>query len=212
MTVMLRTPSNVTAALVLEPPYAVAKESFSQKVRGYLRGWMAIRKAEGEFQSNLVSWRAGGPHPKGYTRAGPPISTPDVTLAGVRRQTLPAEECFAKNAAEIKRWHLAFVLAVRDGGDLLETAYFKEYCLARFSREVAEQRVARFAALYNSIATAGCRSGTYVWVADLDSVPGLLDYFGFRYFRFDGAHRLSCLYALGVRQVPCLVFSLRRTD
>ena len=198
--------------MVLEPPYAVAKETIPQKLRGFVRGWLAIRKAQGEFQRNLADWRVGGPHPKGYTRAGPPISTPDLALAGLRRQVLPAEECFAKNAAEFKRWHLAFVHTVRDGGNLLDTAYFKEYSLARFSREKAEQRVARFAALYRSIATAGCRSGTYVWVADLASVAGLPDCFGFRYFRFDGAHRLSCLYALGVRQIPCLVFSVRRTD
>jgi len=195
--------------VVLEPAYAVAKESVAQKLRGLARGWLATRKAEGEFQRNLVDWRRGGPHANGYTRAGPPISTPDCTLASARRQVLLAEECFAKNFAEIKRWHLAFVYTVRDGGNLLETAYFREYSLARFTREVAEQRVARFAALYKSMATAGSRTGSYAWVADLASVPGLPEYFGFRYFRFDGAHRLSCLYALGVRQAPCLVFSLR---
>ena len=196
--------------MLVEAADAVEKESITQKLRGFVRRWRATRKAEGEFQRNLVDWRRGGPHENGYTRAGPPISTPDCALDGLRRQVLPADECFAKNFAEIKRWHLAFLYTVRDGGgSLLETAYFREYLLARFSREVAEQRVARFAALYKSMAAAGRRSGSYVWVADLASVAGLPDYFGFRYFRFNGAHRLSCLYALGVRQAPCLVFSLR---
>jgi hypothetical protein len=188
----------------------VAEQSIPQKVRGFVRRWRATRNAEGEFQRNLVDWRRGGPHGNGYTRAGPPISTPDCALDGLRRQVLSAEECFAKNFAEIKRWHLAFLYTVRDGGgNLLKTAYFHEYLLARYSRDAAEQRVARFAALYNNMAITGRRSGSYVWVADLASVAGLPDCFGFRYFRFNGAHRLSCLYALGVRQAPCLVFSLR---
>ena len=198
--------------MVLEPPYAVAKESVAQKLRGFVRGWLAMRKAEARFQHDLSDWCRGGPHADGYTRAGPQVSTPDCKLSVLRRQILGAEECFAKNFTEVKRWHLAFVYTVRDGGNPRETAYFREYSLARFAPEVAEQRVARFAALYSSIASAGYRSGKYVWVADLASIPGLEDYFGFRYFRFDGAHRLSCLYALGVRQIPCLVFTLRRTD
>ena len=197
--------------MVVEPAYAVAKESVAQKVRGFVRRWRAIRKAEDEFQANLAEWRRGGPHPDGYTRAGPAISTPDCSLSGAHREVLRAEECFAKNFTEMKRWHLAFVHAVRDGGNLLQTAYFDEYLLPRHGREGAERRVERFAALYRSMATLGCRPGSYLWAADLASVPGLTDYFGFRYFRFNGAHRLACLYVLGVRQIPCLVFSLRLT-
>lgn len=198
--------------MVLERPYAVAKESLAQKLRGFVRGWLSIRKAEGEFQRNVVDWRRGGPAEHGgWTRVGPAIQTPDCTLAGVRRQIVHAEECFAKNTAEVKRWHIAFLETHRSGGDLQQTAYWSEYLLQRFSPEVAEQRVARFVALYRSIATAGCRTGSYVWLADLASA-GLDRDYGFRYFRFDGAHRLSCLYVLGVRQVPCLVFSVRRTD
>ena len=37
----------------------------------------------------------------------------------------------------------------------------------------------------------------------------LESHFGFRYFRFDGAHRISCMYMLGIRQIPCMVFSVR---
>ena len=107
------------------------------------------------------------------------------------------------------RWHLEFLKTHLKGGDLHGTAYWSEYLVPRFSQEGAEKKAARFIALYESMATGGCRPGTYVWLADLASVRGLPGYFGFRYFRFDGAHRLSCLYMQGIRRIPCMVFSLR---
>ena len=107
------------------------------------------------------------------------------------------------------RWHVAFLQTYLCGGDLRATAYWLEYLVLRFGRDGAERMSARFIALYESMAAGGWRPGTYVWLADLASARGLEAHFGFRYFRFDGAHRLSCLHVLGVRRVPCMVFSVR---
>jgi len=185
------------------------KEGLSQGLRGIARTWRSFHRAGPEFRRNLVDWREGGPNPTGWTRTGPPIETPDCELVAAREQLVDAEECFAKNRAEMVRWHLAFLQTYVRGGDLRGTAYWLEYLLSRLSPEAAEKKAAGFTALYDSIASGGCRPGSYVLLADLGSVPGLQRYFGFRYFRFDGAHRLSCLYLQGTRQIPCLVFSLR---
>lgn len=119
------------------------------------------------------------------------------------------DHCFAKNRAETARWHLAFLKTYVSGGDLYRTAYWLEYLRPRFSQEISEQKVAKFVALYDAIASGGYRTASYPWIADLGTAPGLESYFGFRYFRFDGCHRLACLHTLGVRKVPCLVFSVR---
>src|SRR5690349_3592446 len=100
-----------------------------------MRHWLQTRKAEGEFQRNLADWRRGGPAEQGgWTRSGPPIKTPDCTLGSVRRELVAAEECFAKNTAEVKRWHIAFLETLRSRGDLYGTAYWSEYLLPRFPR------------------------------------------------------------------------------
>ena len=150
----------------------------------------------------------GGPGQRGWTRTGPAIPTPDCSLVWMRRRVLEIDDCFAKNRAEAERWHLAFLRTYISGGDLHGTAYWHEYLLPRFSRELSERKVAKFIALYESIASGGYRSASYPWIADL-STAGLEGYFGFRYFRFDGSHRLACLRTLGIRQAPCLVFSVR---
>jgi len=185
------------------------KEGLTQGLKGIARAWRHFRRAETEFQRTLLDWSQGGPKSKGWTRAGPPIPTPDCELVTARQELVDAEDCLAKNPAEMARWHLAFLQTYLRGGDLRGTAYWLEYLLARLSPEAAEQKAAGFTALYESIAAGGCHPGSYVLLADLGSVPGLERHFGFRYFRFDGAHRLSCLYMRGTRQIPCLVFSLR---
>lgn len=196
--------------MLVEHAQLLPKETgLTPRLKDFVRPWLSLRKAPGEFQSNLEAWRKGGPGPRGWTRTGPPIQTPDCTLTWVRRRVLEADECLAKNRAEMERWHLAFLKAYVNGGDLRETAYWHEYLVPRMGPDRAEWRAARFTALYDSIAARGCRRGTYSWVADLASAPGLQSYFGFRYFRFDGAHRISCMYMLGIRQIPCMVFSVR---
>ena len=195
--------------MLVPPAQLLWKEGLTQGLKGIARAWRSFRRAEPEFQKNLVDWRQGGPKPKGWTREGPPIPTPDCELVAAREQLVDADECLAKNRAEMARWHLAFLQTYVHGGDLRGTAYWLESLLARLSPQAAEQKAARFTALYDSIASGGCRPGSYVLLADLGSVPGLQRHFGFRYFRFDGAHRLSCLYLQGTRQIPCLVFSLR---
>ena len=195
--------------MLVPPANLLLKQGLTLGLKGLGRLCLSMHRAQREFHRNLVDWRQGGPKPRGWTREGPPIPTPDCELAGVREQLLDADECFAKNRAEMARWHLAFLQTYVSGGDLRGTAYWLEYLLARLSPEAAARKAAGFTALYDSIASGGCRPGSYVWVADLASMPGLQRHFGFRYFRFDGAHRLSCLYLLGTRQVPCLVFSLR---
>lgn len=196
--------------MLVEHAHLLPKESrLTQRVKDLVRPWLSLRKAPGEFQDNLVAWREGGPGPRGWTRTGPPIQTPDCTLTWVRRRLVEADDCFAKNRAEIERWHLAFLKTYVNGGDLRDTAYWHEYLVPRLGPEGAERKAAGFTALYESIAARGCRPGTYAWVADLASAPGLQSHFGFRYFRFDGAHRISCMYMLGIRQIPCMVFSVR---
>jgi hypothetical protein len=196
--------------LLVEHAQLLPKESgLTQRLKDLVRPWLRLRHAPAEFQRNLVAWRVGGPGPRGCTRIGPPIQTPDCTLTWVRRRLIEADECFAKNRAEIERWHLAFLKAYVNGADLRDTAYWQEYLVPRMGPDGAERRAARFTNLYDSIAARGCHPGAYAWLADLASAPGLESHFGFRYFRFDGAHRISCMYMLGIRQIPCMVFSVR---
>jgi hypothetical protein len=168
-----------------------------------------VRGANREFQKTLSDWSSGGPKPGGWTRTGPPIAVPGCSLGWPRRREVEAHDCFAKNRPEMARWHLAFLETYLSGGELEDTAYWREYLLARLSPEDAAKKSARFVALFESLAADGRHHGRRVWLADLSSVGGLSRHVGFRYFRFDGAHRLACLYTLGIRQIPCLVFSLR---
>lgn len=205
--------------MLVPPAQLVLKDGLLQGLEG-LKGlgrlWLSMRGAQAEFQRNVADWAKGGPNPRGFTREGPPIPTPDCELTGVSHQLIDADECFAKNRPQTMRWHVAFLQTYVSGGDLQATAYWREYLGVRLSPEAAQKKASRFTALYDTIAARGCRPGSYVWLADLASAPGLQSHFGFRYFRFDGAHRLSCLYVLGARQIPCLVFSVRtqvpRTD
>lgn len=195
--------------MVREPPEAVLKQSLTKKARDLVGGWLSLRGAEKEFQKTLADWSLGGPKAGGWTRTGPPIGVPGCTLAWPRRGVVEAHDCFAKNRPEMARWHLAFLETYLSGGDLEGSAYWREYLLTRLSREAAAQKSARFVALFESLAADGRHHGRRVWLADLASIRGLPRHFGFRYFRFDGAHRLACLYTLGIRQIPCLVFPLR---
>jgi hypothetical protein len=156
-----------------------------------------------------VDWRQGGPKPKGWTREGPPIPTPDCELVAAREQLVDADECLAKNRAEMARWHLAFLQTYVRGGDLRGTAYWLEYLLSRLIPARPRRKSSRIHRLVRQHCLGRVPSRKLCLLADLGSVPGLQRYFGFRYFRFDGAHRLSCLYLQGTRQIPCLVFSLR---
>jgi hypothetical protein len=185
------------------------KEGVTRRLKEFARPWLALSRAQSEFQKNLSEWAKGGPGPRGWTRTGPSLQTPECRLVWIRRRLLEIDDCFAKNRAETARWHLAFLKTYLSGGDLHNTAYWLEYLVPRFSREVAEQKSARFVALYESIASGGYRPRSHVWVADLGSAPGLESYFGFRYFRFDGCHRLACLHTLGISTVSCSVFSVR---
>lgn len=187
-------------------------QGVTRRLKEFVRPWLAVQGAQAEFQRNLSDWREGGPQADGWTRTGPPVQTPEIRLASMKWRVLGADECFAKNRAEALRWHVAFLRAYRSGGNLDDTAYWTEYLLLRFPREVAERKRERFIALFETIGAGGYRTNNRVWVADLASAPGLQSYFGFRYFRFDGCHRLACLYVLGVTHVPCLVFSVRCTS
>jgi hypothetical protein len=187
----------------------ISKNGLARRLWVVARGLLSLHRAQAQFQENLSNWSKGGPRPRGWTRTGPYIETPECRLVWVRRQLLEVVDCFAKNPADIARWHLGFLETYLSGGDLHRTAYWSEYLLPRCSPEVAEKRCARFVALYESIASSGCHPGTHIWVADLATAPGLESHFGFRYFRFDGSHRLACLHMLGVKTVPCLVFSVR---
>jgi hypothetical protein len=193
--------------------YSLAlSDSAARRIKEYVRAWLSLFKAQAEFQKNLIAWAKGGPRPRGWTRTGPCLQIPECKLCGIRRRLLEVDDCFAKNPAEIARWHIAFLKTHLSGGDLHGTAYWCEYLAPRFSREVSEQKCARFVALYKRIAAYGYLAGSYPLVADFGAAPGLQSHFGFRYFRFDGSHRLACLHVLNVRQVPCLVFSVRSTS
>ena len=185
------------------------KDSAVETIKECVRAWLSVFRAQSEFQKNLSAWAKGGPRPRGWTRTGPAVPTPECRLAGIRRRWLEIDDCFAKNPAETVRWHVGFLKSYLSGGDLHDTAYWSEYLTPRFSREVSEQKCMRFVALYERIAARGYHALSYPMVADFGSAPELQSLFGFRYFRFDGSHRLACLHVLNVRKVPCLVFSVR---
>lgn len=156
-----------------------------------------------DFRRNLAEWASGGPHERGWTRNGPVITVPDYQLDSVRREDLSVDEGLAKNVDNNRRWHLDFI--THYGREWCETSYWKEYLLPRYGKEDCFERCRMFIHLFESIRDTGYRDGTKpVYIVDLGD-----DRLGFRYFRFDGCHRLTCAKALGIKTVPCLVFGVK---
>ena len=164
-------------------------------------------QAHESFQSNLRDWRLGGPKKGGWTRRGFPMTLPPVRLAGYRYDEVLIDDTLAKNRAETQRWHLGFLETLIAVGKSKfywkKTHYYWEYIKPRYDDKVGYERAKYFMALFDDILDNGIRRA--VWVADLKELN-----LGFRYFRFDGCHRICCAKMADHKTVPALVFTVER--
>ena len=153
------------------------------------------------FQRNLSDWCVGGPNPGGWTREGPLVLL-DLTceLTGYRFGTVQVQDALAKNQLETQKWHLDFL---QNHSVPEETRYFKEYLVPRYSPQEQKERMESFLDLYESM-KLGFDDHKPVMVADVSGLN-----LGFRWFRFDGCHRLCCAAALGMEKIPAWLFTTR---
>ncbi len=107
------------------------------------------------------------------------------------------------NSIEAERWHVGFLWEYGDRGDSScdyeKSAYYRDYLAPRYDPKAAQRRIRSFLSLYEGIRREGLR--TPIIVADV----GVLD-LGFRYFRFDGCHRVSACKVLGMTRVAARIF------
>jgi hypothetical protein len=156
-----------------------------------------LRQYEEFFQNNYSDWCAGGPRDEGWTRGGELVNKVEASLGLYRRERLSVDDCLAKNAAEVERWHIDYLK-----NPLRDSAYFKEYLLPRYREVEAVRRAEDFLTLYRAIRDRGLSDQFPILVADVTQLN-----LGFRYFRFDGCHRLACCKVLGIETVAALVFT-----
>jgi hypothetical protein len=160
-----------------------------------------VKPFEEHFLRNLIDYCDGGPKSNGYTRSGSAVNVPEFT--GFEKSIhldLSIDECFSKNKIELNRWHVAFL---QDHENLEETDYYKEYLYPRY-RGSSKDKAFEFIDLFENMSRHGYFRKFPVLVADV------LDFnFGFRYFRFDGSHRLASACVLGMKSVPVISFTLK---
>jgi len=155
------------------------------------------------FQRNLADWCKGGPTPDGWTRTGPLIILDKkVRLLRGRRSYVSVDDVLSKNREEIERWHLSFL---RRGKVDKDNDYYKEYLTPRYSEGDRSRRMVEFFDLLRDVEESGFDERHPVHVADLEDTGFDL---GFRFFRFDGAHRSCVSQVSGIDRVPALVFTV----
>lgn len=148
------------------------------------------------FKENLQDWFLGGPKEGGWTRTGSAITPINVNLASYSRQIISVDDALSKNKFEIKKWHLDFL-------DGKPQAYFSEYLDPRYDEIQANERARTFLDLLEHMRENGFDEKYPVCIVDVSELE-----LGFKYFRFDGCHRLCCAKHLGINEVPCHLFSI----
>ena len=131
-------------------------------------------------------------------------------MTSLREGLIKPDDGLGKHPKETARWHLSIIDDFENGRfvtdeDFCHTNYWKEYLIVRFDKEQSIRRCYRLLDLYNSMKTTGFdrnKSDPPVCVVDLDGVVDL----GFRYFGFDGCHRLCCAKKLGIEAIPGFIF------
>jgi hypothetical protein len=153
------------------------------------------------FHRNLEDWCLGGPRKLGYTRAGPMMFfDSEIHLSSYRRQMIKTDDVLAKNRNELDRWHLSFL---QGGVADMQSPYYLEYLLPRYGPKKSIDRMSDVIELFHSMKN-GFNARYPVWVADLKNLE-----LGFRYFRFDGAHRACCAKICGIEELPSYVFTIK---
>ena len=164
-------------------------------------------KIEQGFQDNLRDWCLGGPKEGGWTRRGMRTTLPPVRLTGFQREEFPIIESLGKNRAETKRWHIAYLKTLVDVGKSRfywkNTSYYWEYLKPRYNDEDGRIRAMSFIDLFEDVLDNGIRKP--IMVADLEDLD-----LKFRYFRFDGCHRVCSALVAGYEMIPTLVFKVER--
>jgi hypothetical protein len=160
-----------------------------------------------EFQDNLKDWCAGGPKKGGWTRRGFPVILPPVRLTGCRFEDVDIDDALAKNRFETDRWHLHYLRYYTSGRPFSwkKSNYYWEYLSSRYDDKEGKKRALHFLELFDDIEENGLRKP--VWLADIACLD--LD---FRYFRFDGCHRMCCWKILGHNAIPAVMFKAERCD
>jgi len=160
-------------------------------------------KFQEAFDVNWTDWCKGGPRKEGWTRSGMAVPCRKVDLGPYEFDELDVDEVLAKNRVEVQRWHVGFLQARLDLGHRFnwkDTAYYWEYLKPRYSDEKGHQKAQEFIDLLADVADIGVRNP--VWVADM--IGWRLK---FRYFRFDGCHRVACAKVCSINTVPTCIFS-----
>lgn len=157
-----------------------------------------VKMYETMFQQNMQDWCMGGPKRGGWTRFGThTYLEKKVALKKMKWAIINVDDGLAKNKDEVHKWHISYLQ-----GD--HRAYQQEYLLHRYDKKEAEIKCKNFMSLFENIKNEGYNTQHPIYVADVE-ILGL----GFKYFRFDGCHRLSCCKFLGITEVPAFVFTLR---
>lgn len=147
-------------------------------------------KIQKHFDENLKDWYAGGPKKDGWTRTGPKITKNlTIKLTNYNFIQIPVEEALAKNREESQKWHISFL---NNNPDF----YIEEYLMPRHRND---EKTKYFQNLFQSIKETGLKRRIYI--ADVKELD-----LGFRYFRFDGCHRLCIFKVLGYTHIPAICF------
>lgn len=166
-------------------------------------------KTQQAFHDNLKDWCLGGPKENGWTRTGLPVVFPPVRLVNYTYDKILVNDCLAKNRAETQRWHINFLETLVDVGkskfNWNKTSYYWEYLKPRYSDKDGYARAKSFISLFEDVLDHGIQKP--VKVVDLE----LLD-MKFKYFRFDGCHRLCCSKVIGEETIPALIFKAEICD
>lgn len=150
--------------------------------------WYIPNNVEQAFQSNLRDWCAS--NDKSIDQ--------HWCLTRYCKTEIPVDAALAKNAAQTKRWHISFL---NDHKIYEETEYWKEYLLPNYFDP--KQRADSFLELFYSIKSEGIKR--LIWVADVTHLD-----LGFKYFRFDGCHRLCAAKVLGMQMIGAMTFTINR--
>jgi len=154
--------------------------------------FLITRKVHSRFDQNLRDWFLGGPKEGGWTRFGPSFDYKECTIVGYKFDYVDVDEALAKNKEETLRWHINFLKGNK-------TYYKKEYLETRYDEETQKNRIETFESIFLDIKKNGIIKR--IWVADVSCLD-----LGFKYFRFDGCHRLCCAKVLGIKKVPSIIF------
>jgi hypothetical protein len=162
--------------------------------------FLDISDYEKAFERNIEDWCLGGPKKDGWTREGKEIFlNKKLLLKSFSHDFIDLEYCLEKNYKEVKKWHIDFLYNKKN---IKDTKYYEEYLFPRYNNKsiyVAN----KFLNLFEKIKIKGFNIKYPIFLADVSSLN-----LGFKYFRFDGCHRVACCKVLGHSKIYSVVFKV----